>query len=71
METIAYLVLMIVGVIIYVIIYLARLGKTLTHKENLRKGGLIPRVSKSIHEEALRQIYRETPNVLATKKPVF
>lgn len=41
------------------------------HVENLRKGGLIPRVEKSIHERALRRIGRETPNVQLPKRQYF
>jgi len=33
------------------------------HKENLRKGGLIPQVEKYLHNLALQQICEETPNV--------
>ena len=33
------------------------------HKENLRKGGLIPQVEKYLHNLALQQICKETPNV--------
>lgn len=37
------------------------------HKENLRKGGLIPRVEPRLHNLALQEIYEETPNVTLPK----
>jgi hypothetical protein len=33
-----------------------------THKKNLLKGGLIPRVDGAIHKAALTQLGREKPN---------
>lgn len=41
------------------------------HVENLRKGGLIPRVDKNVHEKALRRIGRETPNVQLPKRNYY
>jgi hypothetical protein len=37
------------------------------HKENLRQGGLIPRVEPRLHTLALQDIYEETPNVTLPK----
>lgn len=33
------------------------------HRENLRKGGLIPKAPVKVHDEALKEIFEETPNV--------
>ena len=41
------------------------------HKANLIKGGLIPRASQAVHEEALSQLGNERPNYRLPHRTLF
>ena len=41
------------------------------HKIQLRAGGLIPRVDRSVHQQALREISLETPNVQLPRRQYY
>ncbi|GGL79971.1 hypothetical protein [Wenxinia marina] len=41
------------------------------HMDNLLKGGLIPRVSKDVHNEALKRIGKARPNVRLPRRQYF
>ena len=40
------------------------------HKDNLRKGGLMPRVDNDLHKEALRQLCEESPNLKLPRRTI-
>ena len=41
------------------------------HKKNLLKGGLIPKVSSSVHQQALREIAAAKPNVQLPRRQYY
>ena len=46
-------------------------AKVKRHKANLLKGGVMPRVEKSVHQAALSEIAREKPNIKLPRRDTY